>query len=296
MARGIQRRVEHSRLYGFVRARQFEGTLYTKGPEAGCFIQTARRIFAGYGTVAAWRWPYPRGNKLVWPPPEPTGLDEIAKFWRSLYHFRIRTLDECRLFLYTQKLGFQVNLPISLDRWRQSKNGEISLPSSPSECDTRHAVYIIGYDDNTQRFRFANSWGQSWGNKGYGWLPYEYAMSMSNETWSYVPPNRHHWMPVGAAQINDPSNPFVTRATFLKEGPVGYNAGIVDLWHPGTLSRVGWAMLSVREGFVEIEDYFIMPFNIGRSARKDSVQKNNGFVRGSRTPLPFYRGSRRYTA
>ncbi len=268
MARGRQRRVEYSRLYGFVRSRQLEGTLYTKGPEVGCFIQTARRVHAGYGTVAEWRWPYPQGNKLIWPPPEPVGLDEVAKFSRNLYHFRIRTLDECRLFMHTCRVGLQVNLPISLEKWHQAKDGEIALPSSLSECDLRHAVYILGYDDSTQRFNFANSWGESWGNRGYGTLPYEYVMSLSNETWSYVPPMRHHWMPFGAERLDNPSNPFIARATFLKEGPVGYSSGIIDLWQPGTRSRIGWAMLSIREGFVDIEDYFIMPQHQGGAHEK----------------------------
>ncbi len=114
MARRIHRRVEHSRLYGFVRSRQLEDTLHNNGPKTGCFIQTARRVLAEYGNVAEWRWPYPRTNNVIWPPPEPIGIDEVAKFWRSLYHFRIRTLDECRLLIHTQRIGFQVNLPISL--------------------------------------------------------------------------------------------------------------------------------------------------------------------------------------
>jgi C1A family cysteine protease len=37
-----------------------------------------------------------------------------------------------------------------------------------------HAIMIVGYDDNKQLFKFKNSWGTSWGDKGYGYLPYDY--------------------------------------------------------------------------------------------------------------------------
>jgi C1A family cysteine protease len=37
-----------------------------------------------------------------------------------------------------------------------------------------HAVAIVGYDDNAQKFKFINSWGASWNGNGYGWLPYSF--------------------------------------------------------------------------------------------------------------------------
>ncbi len=36
-----------------------------------------------------------------------------------------------------------------------------------------HAIVLVGYDDKTQMFKFRNSWGM-WGDKGYGYLPYDY--------------------------------------------------------------------------------------------------------------------------
>ena len=35
-----------------------------------------------------------------------------------------------------------------------------------------HAVAIVGYDDNG--FIFKNSWGTGWGDKGYGWVSFDY--------------------------------------------------------------------------------------------------------------------------
>jgi len=40
-----------------------------------------------------------------------------------------------------------------------------------------HAVPIIGYDDNLKAFLIENSWGTSWGNGGYFYMPYTVFMS-----------------------------------------------------------------------------------------------------------------------
>ncbi|KAL7558030.1 hypothetical protein ACA910_016481 [Epithemia clementina (nom. ined.)] len=41
------------------------------------------------------------------------------------------------------------------------------------ETGTHHAICIFGYDDYQRRFRFKNSWGEGWGNRGWGTLPYD---------------------------------------------------------------------------------------------------------------------------
>jgi hypothetical protein len=35
-----------------------------------------------------------------------------------------------------------------------------------------HAVVIVGYDDSKRAFKIINSWGQSWGDNGFGWINY----------------------------------------------------------------------------------------------------------------------------
>jgi C1A family cysteine protease len=51
-------------------------------------------------------------------------------------------------------------------------NGLIPLPQG--QVIGGHAILFIGYDDAKQVFKFKNSWGSSWGDKGYGYLPYQY--------------------------------------------------------------------------------------------------------------------------
>lgn len=60
------------------------------------------------------------------------------------------------------------------------KTGGILTPSEMERKQTQplggHAVVLVGYDDPTERFIFRNSWGTSWGEEGYGYLPYAYVV------------------------------------------------------------------------------------------------------------------------
>lgn len=52
-----------------------------------------------------------------------------------------------------------------------------------------HAVSIVGYDDTTQSFLIRNSWGEEWGEKGFGRVAYTDASGIGDETWSYNMPS-----------------------------------------------------------------------------------------------------------
>ncbi len=36
--------------------------------------------------------------------------------------------------------------------------------------DGGHAMVIVGYDDKQGAFKLLNSWGEVWGDQGYGWV------------------------------------------------------------------------------------------------------------------------------
>lgn len=78
------------------------------------------------------------------------------------------------------------NIPIfygfSLDKsYDNHCNGFIQMPNiSKFVATSGHAVTIVGYgnynknDPSKNYFKFINSWGPSWGHRGYGYLPEEY--------------------------------------------------------------------------------------------------------------------------
>ena len=74
-------------------------------------------------------------------------------------------------------------------RESNSNGGQIPFPNRREGIIGGHAVTIAGYDDNKEiknsnadeptvgAFLIKNSWGTDWGEKGFGWLPYEYVTS-----------------------------------------------------------------------------------------------------------------------
>jgi C1A family cysteine protease len=53
-------------------------------------------------------------------------------------------------------------------------NGIIPSPKANEEAEGGHAIVCVGYDNARRLFIIRNSWGTGWGDKGYGYLPYDY--------------------------------------------------------------------------------------------------------------------------
>lgn len=49
-----------------------------------------------------------------------------------------------------------------------------------------HAVAIVGYNDAVDILKFKNSWGETWGDKGYGYMSYQTAINTLWDAWSCV--------------------------------------------------------------------------------------------------------------
>jgi len=46
-----------------------------------------------------------------------------------------------------------------------------------------HALVAVGYDDEKLAFKVRNSWGDTWGDNGYVWLPYKYLLTDEAINW-----------------------------------------------------------------------------------------------------------------
>jgi hypothetical protein len=63
-------------------------------------------------------------------------------------------------------------------------SGVVPLPRASESSEWkhgRHALLLCGYDDARRLFVIRNSWGADWGDRGYGYLPYEWVL---NREWT----------------------------------------------------------------------------------------------------------------
>ena len=76
-----------------------------------------------------------------------------------------------------------------------------------------HAICVVGYSDPRQHFIFKNSWGEDWGDDGYGYIPYSYMSMYSWDAWTSVDVT----VPVAAEEVA-PESDNVTEI-IIRSGP-----------------------------------------------------------------------------
>ena len=77
--------------------------------------------------------------------------------------------------MYALASGFPVVVGVQITHaWDDPIGDTLSLPGAPSIGG--HAVTLVGYKRTGSKvfFRLRNSWGESWGDEGYIWLPSEW--------------------------------------------------------------------------------------------------------------------------
>ena len=148
--------------------------------EEGTTIRAAMQALNTKGVCQEKFWPYQtsKKNKPL------SGAFSNAKKFRILTYARILNLGELCMSLATKGpavLGIQVFSGMS-----EAKRGIIPLPKRGEESVGGHAICAVGYDNKKQLVKFKNSWSPKWGDKGYGYLSFEYVRFYMMDAWSSV--------------------------------------------------------------------------------------------------------------
>lgn len=183
-----------SRLFIYYNERVMEGTV---DQDSGAQIRDGIKSIVTQGVCDESLWPYDPDKFAVRPPD--TCYNQATQCEALAYHSIDNDLGEMKDCLAQGRpfvFGFNVFNGFESDA--VAATGVVPMPSSDEAAIGGHAVLAVGYIDgplittiNSQSVTLSqvvivqNSWGDSWGDGGYFYLPYAYISNfdLADDMW-----------------------------------------------------------------------------------------------------------------
>jgi C1A family cysteine protease len=166
--------LDFSRLFIYYNERVIS---HTTGIDSGASLRDGIKTLVKLGACPEKEWPYDIDRFTV--KPTENAYQDALNYQITAY-YRIITLNQMKQTLatgYPFVYGFSVYE--SFESEAVSKTGIVPMPADTEHLIGGHAVMAVGYDYSKQQMIVRNSWGTSWGDKGYFYMPYNY-ISNSN--------------------------------------------------------------------------------------------------------------------
>ncbi|WOD39103.1 C1 family peptidase [Nodosilinea sp. E11] len=196
--------------------------LMNRSDDTGASVRQTMKALVLFGVPPEEVWPW-RAKDFNEEPP--AFCYAYAQSYQALKYFRLdaagsgakdASLTARELLLFQIKAVLAAGLPCifgftiysSFFKDRNIRFGYIPYPSSRDQIMGGHTAVAVGYNDHKCIERIdgtpakpgailiRNSWGPSWGNGGYGWMPYEYILDgLTADWWSLL---KAEWFDGGA--------------------------------------------------------------------------------------------------
>lgn len=172
-----------SRLFIYYNERVLEGHVKE---DSGAQLRDGVKSVATSGVCDETLWPY-AVSKFAKKPTKSLytkALKNKALQYTRLNNTAINELKTCLAGGNPFVFGFTAYQSFEGDA--VAKSGVLPMPSKTESVIGGHAVMAVGYDDQKKAFIVRNSWGGSWGLKGYFYMPYDYITStdLADDFWT----------------------------------------------------------------------------------------------------------------
>jgi C1A family cysteine protease len=167
--------MEPSELATYYWTRSLEGTTKV---DAGASIRDAIKSLAKVGCAPEELWPYDIARFAKAPP---AAVKKAAGAHQALEYQAVPQMEPDLKAALAEGYAVVIGISVyeSFESPAANRTGIIPLPKRSERLLGGHAIALVGYDDPARYFTFRNSWGTGWGDKGYGYLPYDYVLSPS---------------------------------------------------------------------------------------------------------------------
>jgi C1A family cysteine protease len=170
-----------SRLFIYYHERLLEGTVNT---DAGAMIRDGFKVINSTGFAKETTWPYIPSQFRV--APNAQAMAEAGNCKVVTYQAVDQTPHSIKAALASgYPICFGISVYSSFESRDVALSGRVPMPSFFDSSLGGHAILLVGYDEAKQLYTFRNSWGTGWGDKGYGYLPYQYVHSdkLASDFW-----------------------------------------------------------------------------------------------------------------
>jgi len=171
-----------SRLFIYYNERVIENTVNS---DNGAQIRDGIKTVNQQGVCPETAWPYNISEFAQKPHAicYQQGLQHKVTSYQRVNR-SIAQMEGCLADGYPFVIGFTVY--DSFESAQVAKTGILNMPAKSEKVVGGHAVLVVGYNDPQKTFIIRNSWGDSWGQKGYFTMPFDYLMNpnLSDDFWT----------------------------------------------------------------------------------------------------------------
>jgi C1A family cysteine protease len=169
-----------SREFIYWNERALEGSTSS---DSGAMIRDGFKVITHKGVCTEQNWPYKSG----WHARPPKWAFLKARHQKTLTYLSIQQQQIDMLDCLAQGFPFVFGITVydSFESDAANATGNVPMPGPTEAVLGGHALLAVGYE-SVSRIRFRNSWGEEWGDAGYGTIPIHYLTNpnLASDFWT----------------------------------------------------------------------------------------------------------------